>query len=281
MTVEAVLLGSAQDGGFPQAGCTCAACRAAWAGTIQAETPTALALVDHDACASWLIDATPAFATQLNRLQTTAPGAPLRGIFLTHAHIGHYTGLIHLGREVMNSDGLPVYATERTCGFLTANAPWSQLVALGNIVLHPVEPGTPVELTPALHVTPIMVPHRAEFSDTAGYIVEGPEHALFYCPDIDGWAQWDEDIAIAVASVDVALLDGTFYSAAELPGRNRAEIPHPLVTESCARLAAQAERVVFVHMNHSNPLLHPSSAERRLVEDAGFTVGATGMRWTL
>ena len=281
MTVEAVLLGSAQDGGFPQAGCACAACRAAWTGEVAAESPTALALIDHEAGASWLIDATPAFPTQLNYLTKTAPGAPLRGIFLTHAHIGHYTGLIHLGREVMNSDRLPVYATERTCGFLTANAPWSQLVAFGNIALHAVKPGTPVDLTPALHVTPIMVPHRAEFSDTAAYLIEGPERAFFYCPDIDGWAQWDEDIATVVASVGMALLDGTFYSTAELPGRNLAEIPHPLVTESCARLAGQAERVVFVHMNHSNPLLDPASAERRSVEDAGFTVGATGMRWAL
>ncbi len=281
MMVEARLLGSAQDGGFPQAGCTCVACRAAWAGKIPAETPTALALIDHESGASWLIDATPAFPTQLNRLQTAAPDAPLHGIVLTHLHIGHYTGLIHLGREVMNSDGLPVYATDLTCGFLAANAPWSQLVALGNIVLHPVEPGTPIELTPALHVTPIMVPHRAEFSDTAAYIVEGPERTLFYCPDIDGWAQWEEDIATVVASVDVALLDGTFYSAAELPGRNLGEIPHPLVTESCARLAGQAERVVFVHMNHSNPLLHPASVERRSVEYAGYTVGATGMQWSL
>ena len=281
MTVEALLLGAAQDAGFPQAGCTCAACEAVWAGAITAEPPVALALIDHAAGACWLIDATPALPSQLRHLQNAAPDAPLRGILLTHAHIGHYAGLIHLGREVMNSAGLPVYATQRMCDFLATNAPWSQLVALGNIMPCAIEPGRPIELSPLLHVTPFAVPHRAEFSDTVAYRVAGSKRKLFYCPDIDGWDRWSLDVAEIVAGVDVALLDGTFYSAAELPGRTLAEIPHPLVTETCARLERLAERVVFVHLNHSNPLLHPASTERRIVEAAGFTVGVTGMRWAV
>ncbi len=281
MPVEVLLLGAAQDAGFPQAGCRCGACAAAWAGALPAESPVALAIIDHDAGASWLIDATPAFAAQLHHLQNAAPDAPLRGILLTHAHIGHYTGLIHLGREVMDSAALPVYATQAMCDFLTANAPWSQLVALGNILPRAVEPGRALELSPTLHVTPVAVPHRAEFSDTVAYRVAGSGRSMFYCPDIDGWERWSLDVVEVVAGVDVALLDGTFYSAAELPGRNLTEIPHPLVTESCARLHSQAGRVVFIHLNHSNPLLHPGSTERRTVEAAGFAVGATGLRWTL
>jgi len=281
MSVEALLLGAAQDAGFPQAGCGCAACAPAWAGALPVEPPVALALIDHAAGASWLIDATPAFPVQLHHLQHAAPDAPLHGILLTHAHIGHYTGLIHLGREVMNSAGLPVYATQRMGDFLAANAPWSQLVALGNIALHVIEAGTVVDLSPALSVVPIAVPHRAEYSDTVAYRVAGETRALFYCPDIDGWDRWSLDVAEVVTGVDVALLDGSFYSTDELPGRNLAEIPHPLVTASCARLHSQAERVVFVHLNHSNPLLRLDSTERHTVEAAGFTAGATGMHWAL
>lgn len=281
MLVEAVLLGAAQDAGLPQAGCMCVACAAAWAGEIRAEPPVALGLIDRAAGASWLIDATPAFPAQLHHLSGAAPGVPLAGLLLTHAHIGHYTGLIHVGREAMNSTGLPVYTTSRMGDFLTKNAPWSQLVALGNIALHAIVPGTPFNLSPHVRVTPIAVPHRAEFSDTLAYHIAGPQHTLFYCPDIDRWERWVPDVTSVVAGVDIALLDGSFYSAAELPGRNLADIPHPLVTESCSRLSGQAERVVFVHLNHSNPLLRPGSTERRAVEAAGFTVGATGMRWAL
>eukprot|EP00957_Ditylum_brightwellii_P156501 11911053-Ditylum_brightwellii.AAC.1 len=61
------------------------------------------------------------------------------GIFLTHAHIGHYTGLMYLGREALGAVDVPVYAMPRMRSFLKNNGPWSQLVSLGNINIQNLE----------------------------------------------------------------------------------------------------------------------------------------------
>src|SRR5213079_3261367 len=143
----------------------------------------------------------------------------------------------------------------RMAAFLRANAPWSQLVTLGQIELREVEPGRELTLTPSLRVTPLRVPHRDESSDTVAYVVRGPRRSLLYLPDIDKWETWDRRVEDEVGAVDVALLDGTFLSASELPGRSLSEVPHPTVGETEARLAALSRRVIFIHLNHTNPLL--------------------------
>jgi pyrroloquinoline quinone biosynthesis protein B len=277
--IEAIALGSAQDGGVPQAGCACSTCSAARRNPALRRMVACLALVDHGRQSAWLIDATPDFPRQLDLLTALAPGCTLRGILLTHGHIGHYTGLMHLGREVMGTSGLPVYASAALSAFLRTNGPWSQLVALGNIDLHLLAPQIPLPLTPDLVVTPIPVPHRNEFSDTLAFLVDGGRR-LFYCPDIDRWQDWEFDLATFANTLDIALLDGTFYSADELPGRDLAEIPHPLVTTTAALLAGTTCAVHFVHLNHSNPLLGMST-ERAALAALGMHIVEDGQRWTL
>ena len=236
--------------------------------------------MDRVAGQSWLSDATPDFREQLHALQAWAPGCPLAGIALTHAHVGHYAGLIHLGREAANTQGLPVYASARMARFLQENAPWSNLVALGNVELHILTPDREVQLSPHLWLTPLVVTHRDEFSDTLAYQVRGPRRRLFYCPDIDGWDRWSRDLAQVVAGVDVALLDGTFFSADELPGRDLTQIPHPLATDTAGRLAGAEGKVFLIHLNHSNPLQRPGP-ERAWLAERGIGVGATDMCWRL
>ena len=271
----AVVLGVAQDAGHPQAGCARACCTAAWAGA--GHRVSAVAIVDPDTDTHWILDATPDFPAQ----QHSLPGT-LGGIFPTHAHMGHYTGLLHLGREAMGADAVPVWAMPRMRTFLETNGPWSQLVTLGHIALQPLADGQPVSLTPGLTVTPILVPHRDELSETVGFLVQGPRHRVLYLPDIDKWERWDTPIESLVRTVDRAWLDGTFYDATELPGRDMSEIPHPFMVESLDRLAALAPRdrakVHFIHLNHTNPALDPSSAARRAVEARGVHVATAGDR---
>lgn len=276
---EALLLGIAQDAGIPHVGCACRACADARRNPPRRQLPASLALIDRTTCASWLIDATPAFPEQLARLADHAPECAFAGILLTHAHIGHYTGLMYLGREALGARAVPVYATPALCAYLAANGPWSQLVALGNIVLHPISPGTPLQLSPALSVTALPVPHRAEFSDTVAYLVRGGSRALLYCPDIDRWDDWPA-FPNLLATVDIALLDGTFFSAAELPGRDMREIPHPLVAHTARLLDGTRAEVVFIHVNHSNPLLY-AGPERRWLRGLGMKLGGMGQRWIL
>jgi pyrroloquinoline quinone biosynthesis protein B len=280
MSVEAILLGTAQDGGVPQAGCACDHCRTARADAALRQWVACLGLVDRAAGQSWLIDATPDYREQLHALHERAPDCPLAGIVLTHAHVGHYAGLIHLGREAANAQGMPLYASARMAGFLREHAPWSLLVALGNVELRILTPDREVQLGQRLWLTPLAVPHRDEFSDTLAFEVRGPQRRLFYCPDIDGWDRWSRNLRLVAGEVDVALLDGTFYSAGELPGRDVAQIPHPLATDTAERLAGVGCEVHLVHLNHSNPLLRPGP-ERDWLAARGIGVGATGMRWRL
>jgi pyrroloquinoline quinone biosynthesis protein B len=280
MNVEAILLGVAQDGGVPQAGCYCARCGPARTDPHRRTWVACLGLVDRVARRSWLIDATPDLREQVHALHELAPDCPLSGIALTHAHVGHYAGLIHLGREAWNTQALPVYASPRMADFLRQNGPWSQLVALGNIDLHLLTPGREARLSPNLHLTSVPVPHRDEFSDTLAFVVRGPTRRLFYCPDIDAWERWERDLQRFLAGMDVALLDGTFFSAQEIAGRDLSQIPHPLVGDTVERLQGVDCDVQLIHLNHSNPLLG-TGPERDWLKARGISAGAFGTRWWL
>lgn len=280
MSVEAILLGIAQDAGVPQAGCYCPNCTLARNDPNYRQRVVCLGLVDYDFRQSWLIDATPDFREQLHTLHEFAPDCPLAGILLTHAHIGHYTGLIHTGMEVMNTHRLPVFTTGKLAKLLRENAPWSQLVNSKNIELHLLRPNTKISLSNNLHITPIPVPHRDELSDTIAFIVSGSRQQLFYCPDIDSWDEWEYDVRQFVAEMDVALLDAPFFSADELPGRDLSKIKHPFVTDTINRLKDVDCNVCLIHLNHSNPLLS-DSVKRAWVEQQGFEIGTFGRRWQL
>ncbi len=145
----------------------------------------------------------------------------------------------------------------RMRAFLEHNGPWDQLVSLHNIELVPLEDSVATSLNERITVTPLRVPHRDEYSETVAFVVRGPSHAILWLPDIDKWEKWPTPLESVLAQVDVAWLDGTFYDASELPGRDLREIPHPLMTETLSRLAASPmlAKVRFIHLNQSNPLL--------------------------
>lgn len=275
MPVEVMLLGVAQDAGVPQAGCYCYNCAQARRDPAAQQFACCLALLDRTQQAVWLIDATPDFREQLDLLKTHAPECQLRGILITHAHMGHYTGLVHLGREALNASSLPVYGTASFGSFLKANAPWSQLIALGNIAWRPIENDDAIALTPDLTITPVAVPHRGEFTDTVAYVVRGPRRTVFYCPDIDAWAQWERDAREFLRPIDLALIDGTFFADGELTGRDMRQIPHPRVRESVERFQGLPTEINFVHLNHTNPLWQ-AGPERSGVESRGFQIGRQG-----
>jgi pyrroloquinoline quinone biosynthesis protein B len=249
---ELVVLGIAQDGGMPHAGCLKAPCAEVRAGKRRAEKVCSIGLVNRGSGAAYLVEATPDFPAQLHAL--TGGKAP-DGIFLTHAHIGHYTGLVHLGREVMAAKGVPVYGTERMAAFLRGNGPWSLLVENGHIAPRVMTPDSPVELPGGLSVTPMPVPHRDEFTDTVGFLIEGGRSRVLFIPDIDKWQKWDRSLRALADSVDVLLVDGTFASMGELPGRDITQVPHPLMSETRALVVGSRAKLWFIHLNHSNPAL--------------------------
>ena len=273
-----VILGNAQDGGYPQAGTSPGP---AWE-PERRRYATSIGIVDPETGQRWLIEATPDFREQLHLFDTTAPAADvpgLTGIFITHAHVGHYAGLIHLGREIMGAGGLPVFAMPRMREFLSANGPWDQLVGLGNIELREIHDGVPLRLNDRLTITPFRVPHRDEYSETVGFRIAGPSRTAIFLPDIDKWERWEEQgtrIQDVLGDVDVAYLDGTFFADGEVPGRSMSEIPHPFIVETMARFsdspASEREKIRFIHLNRTNPALFAESEERLAIEKAGFRV---------
>ncbi|MGB1807551.1 MAG: MBL fold metallo-hydrolase, partial [Porticoccaceae bacterium] len=206
------VLGVAQDAGYPQAGCYQPHCMRGWENLELRRGATSIALVDPAAKAKYLFDATPNLPEQLYALEEEAPSAQysLAGVFLTHAHIGHYAGLMFFGHEAMGGKQIPVYAMPRMQNYLTTNGPWSQLVSYNNIALQTLQHNKPVEFA-NISVTPILVPHRDEFSETVGYVISTRHKSALFIPDINKWSIWETDLAEIIQTVDYALLDATFF----------------------------------------------------------------------
>lgn len=272
-----VVLGIAQDAGYPQAGCLKSCCELPNANSELQNYPVSLALIDPDSNRWWLVEATPEIGPQMALLHQEFPDLPIlpEGIFLSHAHIGHYAGLIQLGREAMGTRKMPVYAMPRMAEFLKRNGPWSQLVKLENIVLLPMQADSAIQLPGGIEVIPFQVPHRDEFSETVGFFFNGPEKEnLMFIPDIDKWQKWDRDLEMELKKVKVALLDGTFFENGELPGRDMSEIPHPFVEETMDLLQdlspEMKARVFFIHFNHTNPLNFSDGKAKVRVKARGF-----------
>ena len=276
-----LVLGTLQDGGSPHMGCEKDCCKM----IDPNKKVVSLGLIDPASKKKFLFEASPDFVVQTNFLKGLLPSSGEKtpdGIFITHAHMGHYVGLMFLGREAMNSKSVPVYAMPKMKIFLDNNGPWSQLVSLNNIRINPLSEGKWENISPSLRVKPMLVPHRDEFSETVGFIIEGPHKKLLFIPDIDKWEKWKTDIVSLIKEVDHALIDGTFFSAAEVGNRNIAEIPHPLVQESMqlfdALPAKEKEKIMFIHFNHTNPLLNEHSEEAKLVKSKGFKIAEMNLR---
>ncbi len=272
-----VVLGVAQDAGHPQADCQKKCCAEAWLYPGKGHQVVSLGLVDITGKKFWMMEATPDFKNQLQLLRSFYPGFSLEGIFITHGHIGHYTGLMDLGREAMGAKSMPVYVMPRMATFLRENGPWSQLVSLENIKLSVLKQNI-YERIGAFMVKPFLVDHRDEYTETVGYEIRSDSSRIVFVPDIDSWKKLP--VASLVRRNQIALLDATFYDQTELPNRDISEIPHPLVIQSMEALDALSPRqksgVHFIHMNHTNPLLDKSSQAFKDVKAKGFNVAEEG-----
>lgn len=285
--VTAVVLGIMQDGSLPHIGCRCSRCRAALTDPARRQFAACLAVIDRRApqTAVWLIDATPDITWQLALLGSDLGPHPRRpdrlrqpdGVFLTHAHMGHTAGLVQFGPEALAAAGLPVFASPALVALLEQTPLWRPLLA--GLRLCPFPGGQTLSLADDLQLTAVPVPHRDEWGvGTFAYFIRGPQRTLLYLPDIDSWEEWAEASAW-LAQADIALVDGSFYSTDELGGR--APVAHPLVPDTLARFAGVPGRLLFTHLNHTNPLLDQDSAARRHVLDSGAEVAVQGLTFAL
>ena len=275
------VLGIVQDAGYPHIGCEKDCCKVVSPGDYFV---SCLGLVDKTNNKRYLFDATPDIHNQINLLEKFPEANLIDGIFLTHAHIGHYTGLMYLGREGLGGKNIMVYALKRMARFLTKNGPWDQLVKLNNISIQTISNKEFVKLSKNIFVMPIRVPHRDEYSETVGYKIIGKSKKILFIPDIDKWDEWKKSIIEEVKLVDYAFIDGTFYNGSEL-NRDMREIPHPSIEETLQLFSdqplAERNKIYFIHINHTNPILTNKNGVRDMIESLGFNIAERGLKFKL
>lgn len=274
-----VVLGTVQDAGSPHIACKKSCCADLFDASDLSRKVVSLGLIDSKSRTKYLFEATPDMTTQMKALKRFIPGDTKEtpdGIFLTHAHIGHYTGLMYLGKEAMNADKVPVFAMPKMFDFLKRNGPWSQLVSNNNIVLKEIQNQRSVSLSNTLMVRPLKVPHRDEYSETVGYVISGPNKSALFIPDIDKWEKWEFNIIEEIKKVDYAFLDATFFDGKEINNRDISEIPHPFIIESMKKFGSmnpkEKNKVIFIHFNHTNPVLNQESDASASVLKKGFRI---------
>jgi pyrroloquinoline quinone biosynthesis protein B len=283
-----IVLGTVQDAGSPHIGCNKECCKDLFENPDLSRKVVSLGIIDEDNKKKYLFEATPDITFQIRNLFNKSflkTNEIPDGIFLTHAHIGHYTGLIYLGKEAMNSDKVDVYVMPRMKMFLENNAPWNQLVKDKNIVLQSLGKNQQVLLTSNIKIKPLIVPHRDEYSETIGYIIEGHSKKAVFVPDADRWEKWETDIIEVIANVDYAFIDGTFYSEDEINNRSTKEIPHPFITESLNLFkvlsSEEKRKIYFIHFNHTNPVLDINSKQTKTVIENGFNIARMNQAFKL
>ncbi|MCA0153603.1 MBL fold metallo-hydrolase [Winogradskyella vincentii] len=279
------ILGIAQDAGYPQINCFKSCCRSYYDNEETKKMVSCLGLIDKNSESKWLFDATPDIVEQTKVLRDhVQTDRIIDGIFLTHAHIGHYTGLMHLGREALGGKNIPVFAMPRMKTYLEKNGPWDQLVKLNNIKINQLENDSTIHLDNSLKVTPFLVPHRDEYSETVGYKIEGNNKSALFIPDIDKWETWERSIIEEVKKVDYAFLDASFFRDGELE-RDMSKIPHPFTTQTTSLFQNESKetkaKIYFIHFNHTNPTIKDNHPLKDSIQNLGFNFAKQGDNFEL
>ena len=282
--VELAIVGISQDGGVPQAGCECERCSSAIIDPKLRLHPVSCAIRGSDG-SMHIIEATRNLPEQLGIAASVlglGRSSTPETVCLTHAHLGHIDGLGQFGKESMDLSGVPLFASKSVVRFLDSRG------SLNPFQAREVQAGDSFYPSEGcgFRYTMVPVPHRDECSDTHAILVEGPNSKLLFLPDHDDWGQTlegsgFEDIREWLSSldVDVALVDGTFWDNSELGGRDMSEIPHPTISETLERMGVRAEgdpEVIFIHFNHTNPVLDNESAQHEEVVSKGWAVAKQG-----
>ena len=182
------ILGNTQDAGVPHIGCEQEFCKNNY-NFKESYFATSIAVVDPNSEQYTLFEASPDITAQLNYISNSLFERFIlpTNIYITHAHIGHYTGLMYLGRESLGANEVSVRVLPKMSDFLKNNGPWDQLVKLNNIDLEEIYFDKTSSIFNNIEIIPLQVPHRDEYSETAGYIIKGRNKTALFIPDIDKW----------------------------------------------------------------------------------------------
>jgi pyrroloquinoline quinone biosynthesis protein B len=301
------VLGSAAGGGFPQWNCNCRNCASVRAGTpgFRARTQSSLA-VSRDGISWALLNASPDLRQQINDNRELQPDikaglrhSPIKAAVLTNGDVDHIIGLINL-RE---AQPFAIYASKRILDVLAANSVFQvladPLVPRNEITLD--QPfnlaGGGVDL--GLTVEAFAVPGKVALyledkssgdyggreGDTIGLKISDPaeKKSFFYIP---GCAAVDERLATRLKGATVVFFDGTLFTDDEmieqgLLNKTGARMGHISMSGDAGSITAFSKlgvgRLIYVHINNSNPVLDENSPARKAIDCAGWEVGYDGM----
>ncbi|MEX0368212.1 MAG: pyrroloquinoline quinone biosynthesis protein PqqB [Ruegeria sp.] len=298
MTFRAHILGAAAGGGLPQWNCGCLNCSLARSGKIASQTQSSLAVsADGD---SWaVLNASPDIRIQLSHARSLYPTGlrqlPLASVLVTNGDIDHVAGLLSL-REMQP---FTLFATQAIHDVLAQNPVFDALNA-SVVARTAIALDTPFELVPGLTATLFAVPGKVPLylegeevqtdligDQTVGVALQTGTQNTFYIP---GCATLNDDLRSRLDGADLLFFDGTLWADDEmlragLGQKTGKRMGHMSISGPDGTIAAFAElniaRKVFVHMNNTNPVLRPDSAERAQAEAAGWIIGQDGMEITL
>ena len=276
------MLGIAQDGGHPQPGCLRPCC----ANLTEQHYPVSLG-IRSDEGTNILIEATRHLGDQFTLWGQTN----VDHLLLTHAHFGHVDGLGLFGRETLSAQGINLHVSEEMYHLVDQTPQWNLMVQQGVFEIQTFAVGTSLYNKDEVIIEPVRIPHRDELSDMHAFIIRGPNKSLLFLPDHDSW---DETLAVHNCStlrqwlsamrIDVALIDGTFWSEDELGGRDQSKVPHPPVVQTLKMLGQKQQgdpEIFFTHLNHTNPLYDQESEQMKQVTQLGWGVVHQGQHFTL
>ena len=280
--VEVTVLGIAQDGGHPQPGCLRPCC----ANITEPHYPVSLGIRSSEGT-NLLIEATRNLGDQFTLWGQTN----VDHLLLTHAHLGHVDGLGLFGREAIAARDIELHVSDDMYHLIDRTPQWNLMVQQGVFNIRTFTAGDVVFSQGELSIEAVRIPHRAELSDMHAFIIRGPSKSLLFLTDHD---TWNETLTVhdcssirellAKLNVDIALIDGTFWSEDELAGRNQATVPHPPVLQTLKMLDKKKQGdpdIIFTHLNHTNPLYNRDGEQYAEVERLGWSVAYQGQRFTL
>jgi pyrroloquinoline quinone biosynthesis protein B len=293
------VLGSAAGGGVPQWNCACANCAAAREGRQPRRTQSSVAVSD-DGVRWLLLNCSPDVAVQIEAFAPLHPGrrrgTPIAGILVTDANVDHLGGLGVLRQH--GDDGFVVRSSAIVRGIAAAQpafAPftlpphrWLEMPfdaaceaaddddVVGNRLT--------VRTLPVPGTTPGYDGRRGVRGAVVAYEIagRGSSATLLFAPV---FAEIDDALARAIDSADVAFLDGSFFSDDELvaqglaqkPARSLGHLPVGDPGGTLERLRGSKTRIIFAHLNNSNPMLDPHSSAAARVRQLGADIAHDGM----
>jgi pyrroloquinoline quinone biosynthesis protein B len=294
MTFRAQILGAAAGGGLPQWNCGCENCNLARSGAIPPQTQSSVAFSANGE--DWaILNASPDIRDQMARAPVLHPTdlrvSPLRSVLLTNGDIDHVAGLLTL-REQQKFE---LFATGEIHQVIADNPMFAALnpafVTRSKITLDQ-EFELASGLTARLFAVPGKVPLYLEGAtvqtdlqgeQTVGVHLTAAGKHVYYIP---GCSTMNSDLRTRIEGADMVLFDGTLWRddemvTAGLSQKTGQRMGHMSMSGPDGSLAAFADidvkQKIFVHMNNTNPVLRPTSDEKKQAEAAGWTVAHDGM----